>query len=227
MISGWVRVIGPPAAIWRRNRGTTEPEEPSTPPRAPQRVLVFSQRGPAPPIQPDAWTLPSRWWGGRLCRWRSAPPGPRHWRLQHGRPDRWSPRCWPDRPRDWPPPRGRVYRQPHGNQMHRLLGEQALQQLRVSGTAQHRLSALIRHENGAPARWRRAPVHCAPAESASPATTPGSDGRALNQSKPAPVTQTTASRMPGPRSWGSRHFIASEQIFNRDRPQGINAEASR
>jgi hypothetical protein len=30
MISGWVSVTGPPASIWLRNKGTTEPEEPST-----------------------------------------------------------------------------------------------------------------------------------------------------------------------------------------------------
>ena len=33
MISGWVRVIGPPLAICSRNSGTTEPDEPSTLPK--------------------------------------------------------------------------------------------------------------------------------------------------------------------------------------------------
>ena len=42
MISGWVRVIGPPLAICSRNRGTTEPEEPST---LPKRTIA--RRGPA------------------------------------------------------------------------------------------------------------------------------------------------------------------------------------
>ena len=33
VISGSVTVTGPPAAIWRRKIGTTEPEEPSTLPK--------------------------------------------------------------------------------------------------------------------------------------------------------------------------------------------------
>ena len=33
VISWWVRVIGPPSLICLRNKGTTEPEEPSTLPK--------------------------------------------------------------------------------------------------------------------------------------------------------------------------------------------------
>ena len=33
VISGSVTVTGPPAAIWRRKIGTTEPEDPSTLPK--------------------------------------------------------------------------------------------------------------------------------------------------------------------------------------------------
>ena len=85
----WVSVIGPPAAIWRRNRGTTDPEEPST---LPKRTIEKGcwwpqQRGPAQLIQPNVWTPPSHWWGARLYQRKSTPPASRHWQLQTGTPD--------------------------------------------------------------------------------------------------------------------------------------------
>ncbi len=49
MISGWVTVTGPPAAIWRWNSGTTEPLEPST---LPKRTML--KRVPA-------WALATPW----------------------------------------------------------------------------------------------------------------------------------------------------------------------
>ena len=42
VISGSVTVTGPPAAIWRRKIGTTEPEEPST---LPNRTAVNAVSG--------------------------------------------------------------------------------------------------------------------------------------------------------------------------------------
>ena len=42
VISGSVTVTGPPAAIWRRKIGTTEPDEPST---LPNRTAVNAVSG--------------------------------------------------------------------------------------------------------------------------------------------------------------------------------------
>ena len=42
VISGSVTVTGPPAAIWRRKIGTTEPEEPSTLPKRTAQNAVSS-----------------------------------------------------------------------------------------------------------------------------------------------------------------------------------------
>ena len=69
-------------------QGTTEPEEPSTLPKHHGKTGVADQRrGLAPPIQPNVWTLPSRWWGERLCRWKSEPLGARQWIRQRGTPE--------------------------------------------------------------------------------------------------------------------------------------------
>ena len=47
VISGWVTVTGPPAAIWRRKIGITDPDEPSTlPNRTAENRVAMSSRWP-------------------------------------------------------------------------------------------------------------------------------------------------------------------------------------
>ena len=43
-MSRWVTVTGPPAAIWRRKIGTTEPDEPSTLPKRTAQNAVPGKR---------------------------------------------------------------------------------------------------------------------------------------------------------------------------------------
>ena len=60
-------MINPPAAIWRRNRAPPSRRSRAHCRSAPwQNGWCARRREPAAPIQPSAWTHPSRWQGARL-----------------------------------------------------------------------------------------------------------------------------------------------------------------
>ena len=68
LIRGSVTVTGPPAAIWRRKIGTTEPEEPSTLPKRTVAYLVAGIAGGRGLDRPLGQRLGGAHHGGRLDR---------------------------------------------------------------------------------------------------------------------------------------------------------------